>query len=239
MSEPLPSDEACRDRAPGTGLARLGRVVRRLRAPGGCPWDREQTLESLKPCLLEETYELLEAIDRGDLDHHAEELGDVLLQVVFQCDIRAGRGEFDLDEVAHRASDKLVRRHPHVFADVAVADSAEVLRNWESIKKTERRAATSALDAVAPTLPALLRAQQIQSRAARMGHPWPAAEAAADALRSQAESAATADADAIGDLLFTAVSLARARGINAEDALRKATDRFREDFNRSHPAPAT
>ena len=239
-SAPLPSDAACRDRTPGTGLQRLVRVVRRLRAPGGCPWDREQTLASVKPCLLEETYELLEAIDRDDLDNHAEELGDVLLQVAFQCDIRAERGEFDIDEVAHRVSDKLVRRHPHVFADVAVADSAEVLRNWESIKKTEKHSAKagerkSVLDGVAASLPALLRAQQIQSRAARVNHPWPDAAEAAEALRERAAAAADADEEAIGDLLFAAVSLARARGVNAEDALRRATDRFRADFDRAHP----
>lgn len=239
MEGQLPTDEACRDRTPGTGLARLVSVMKRLRGPGGCPWDREQTLSSIKPCLLEETYELLEAIDRDDAENHAEELGDVLLQVAFQSQIRAERGEFDLDEVAHRLCDKLVRRHPHVFADVDVADSAAVLRNWEKIKKTEKHSAKSrerksVLDGVADSLPSLLRAQQIQSRAERIGHVWPGATESAAALAKRidalpADGAGDATAE-IGDLLFAAVTLAKARGVNAEDALRQAVDRFSADF---------
>ena len=222
--------------------------MKRLRGPGGCPWDREQTLSSIKPCLLEETYELLEAIDRDDAENHAEELGDVLLQVAFQSQIRAERGEFDLDEVAHRLCDKLVRRHPHVFADVDAKDAATVLQNWEKIKKTEKHSAKagerkSVLDGVAGSLPALLRSQQIQSRAERIGHVWPsAAEAAADLAADVAAlpSADSAGVEArIGGMLFKAVTLARACGVNAEDALRRATDRFSADFRAREAEAAT
>lgn len=251
MDTQLPTDEACRDRTPGTGVHRLVAVLKRLRGPGGCPWDREQTLSSIKPCLLEETYELLEAIDRDDAENHAEELGDVLLQIAFQSQIRAERGEFDLDEVAHRVCDKLVRRHPHVFADVDAKDSATVLRNWEKIKKTEKHSAKegerkSVLDGVAESLPALLRSQQIQSRSERIGHVWPgAAEASANLAKGvQALSSALPSSDAasvesgIGDILFQAVTLARACGVNAEDALRQATDRFSADFRAKEAAAA-
>ena len=141
--------------ADGDGLERLRGVVKRLRAPDGCPWDRVQTLHTLKSCLLEECYELLQAMDTENLEDHREELGDVLLQVVFQCDIRESQGKFTLDDVANAVCDKLIRRHPHVFGDVKTDDVAQVLKNWENIKKGEKHGNTerSALDGVPPPPP--------------------------------------------------------------------------------------
>ena len=144
-----------------SGINRLLDVMRQLRAPGGCPWDREQTMQSLKPCLLEETYELLDAMDRNDLTLHREELGDVLLQVVFQCAIREEEQTFTFNDVAATLAEKLIRRHPHVFGDQVADSSGQVLKNWEAIKQTERKdkPERSALDGVPAALPALLKAQ--------------------------------------------------------------------------------
>ena len=148
-------------------------VVARLRGDDGCPWDKEQTLESLKPYLLEECYELLEALDTGDSDLHKEELGDVLLQVLLQSRIRQEEGDFAFDDVARALSAKLIRRHPHVFGDVRVSDSEEVIRNWDAIKATEKgNKVGSLLDGVPRDLPALHRAQRIQLRASRAGFDW-------------------------------------------------------------------
>jgi MazG family protein len=215
--------------------------VARLRAEGGCPWDREQTLETLKPFLLEEVYELLEALDAADPAAHAEELGDVLLQVVFQAQVRAEAGIFTLDDVAHRVSDKLIRRHPHVFGDTVAPDSAAVLRNWERIKRRERSEAAaprSALAGVPASLPALLRAQHVQTRAARVGFDWPDAAGASakidEELAELRRAAAVADREAVrheaGDLLFSVVNLCRFLRIDAEDALRLTVDRFQRRF---------
>lgn len=222
------------------GIARLLRIMDRLRGPQGCPWDREQTLQSLKPCLVEETCELLEAIDSDDPDAHAEELGDVLLQVVFQADIRAEAGTFDFDQVAHRLADKLVRRHPHVFGDLDVNDSHEVVRNWNAIKQTETsgRKRQSALDGIPPTLPALQQAQKLQGRAGRVGFDWPDACGVLEKLDEEQhelrEALKAKNAAAIrhelGDLLFTLVNLCRHLAFDAEDALRAANRRFAERF---------
>ncbi len=225
-------------RAPGAGLARLQAVMARLRGPDGCPWDREQTLETLKPCLLEEAHELLETMDEESPGPHLEELGDVLLQVVFQSRIREERGEFALDDVAHALCDKLVRRHPHVFGDAVVDSSADVLRNWEAIKKGERPPRTSVLDGVPRSLPALLRAQRTQAKAARAGFDWPDAAGALDKIAEEAaelnEAAAGGDAGAIrreaGDILFSVVNLCRFLDVDSEQALQAATDRFARRF---------
>jgi len=226
-------------RLPGGGMVRLLEVMARLRGPAGCPWDREQTLETLKPCLLEETHELLEAMEEETPGPHLEELGDVLLQVVFQSCIRQERGDFTLDDVAHALCDKLILRHPHVFGDVAVSGSADVLRNWEAIKRVEKSERESALDGVPRSLPALLRAQRMQAKASRAGFDWPDASGAlakiaeeADELRQAAD--AGADAEAIrreaGDLLFSAVNLCRFLQVDAEQALQACSDRFARRF---------
>jgi len=222
------------------GVERLIGVMRRLRAPGGCPWDREQTLHSLKPCLLEETYELLEAMDGDDLALHVEELGDVLLQVVFQCAIREEEGRFTFDKVAAALADKLVRRHPHVFGETTVAGSGEVLRNWEAIKQTEKgkRPDRSALDGVPATLPALLKAQRMQAKASRVGFDWPDAAGAADKvaeefgeLRAAVEAGdKRASAEEAGDLFFSLVNYCRFLDVDAEEALEGTNKKFARRF---------
>lgn len=229
-------------RAPEEGMARLSAIMARLRGPDGCPWDREQDLHSLKPHLLEETYELLEAMDGEDLASHAEELGDLLLQIVFQTRIREEQGQFTLDDVAHGLADKLVRRHPHVFGDVQVDGSAAVLRNWEAIKRTEKKPAAhglrSALDGVPVALPALARAQRMQSKASRCGFDWPdvaGVEAKLTEELAELEAARkTGDVGAVrsevGDLLFTIVNLCRFLQIDAEDALQATSNRFAGRF---------
>ncbi|HNX35251.1 MAG TPA: nucleoside triphosphate pyrophosphohydrolase [Kiritimatiellia bacterium] len=222
------------------GVKRLYDVMKRLRAPGGCPWDREQTLQTLKPCLLEETYELLEAMDGQDLALHVEELGDVLLQVVFQCAIREEEGLFTFDGVAEALAEKLVRRHPHVFGDVVADSSGQVLRNWEAIKQTEKGKAPdrSAIDGVPGTLPALLKAQRIQSKAARVGFDWEDATGATEKIEEELaelkEAVAAGDkammAEEMGDLLFSAVNYCRFLDVDAESALEGTTKKFARRF---------
>ncbi len=224
------------------GVGRLYEVMKRLRAPGGCPWDREQTFQTLKPCLLEETYELLEAMDGQDLALHVEELGDVLLQVVFQCAIREEEGLFTLNDVAEALAEKLIRRHPHVFGD-AVADTAgQVLRNWEAIKQTEKgkKPDRSAIDGVPAALPALLKAQRTQSKAARVGFDWEDATGATGKIEEELaelkEAVAAGDlqkvTEEMGDLLFSVVNYCRFVEVDAESALegtnKKFSRRFRE-----------
>ena len=220
-------------------IDRLRWVLKALRAPDGCPWDRAQTLKTIEPCLQEECYELLDAMAGDDLPHHREELGDVLLQVLFQCDIREEQGAFGFDDVANALADKLIRRHPHVFGDVSAADSEQALKNWERIKQTERKGAeASALDGVPAALPALLRAQRTQHKAAKVGFDWKGAEGP-DAkldeeiaeLRAAMRTGQTANmAEELGDALFTLVNLARHLDIDAESALRAATDKFARRF---------
>lgn len=228
----------------GQGMARLCAVMSVLRAPGGCPWDREQTLRMLKPHLLEEAYELLEVMDGEDMAAHAEELGDVLLQVVFQSCIREEQGRFSLDDVANGLAEKLIRRHPHVFGNVQVDGTSAVLRNWEAIKQTEKKTNAadgqprSALDGVPAALPALLRAQRMQSKASRRGFDWPdvsGVEAKLIEERSELEAArAAGNPEAIrhevGDLIFSVVNLCRFLKVDAEEALQEASNRFRSRF---------
>jgi tetrapyrrole methylase family protein/MazG family protein len=227
------------DRPFSPGIAALFEVVARLRAPGGCPWDRQQTHASLRPYLLEETYELLEAIDSGDDDKMKEELGDVLLQVAMHAEIAAEQGRFDAAAVSEAAAAKMVARHPHVFGDVAVANAEDVLRNWEHAKVDEARRAgredESVVDRVPTSLPALAWALGLQKRAARVGFDFASPMEAAGAVAEEAQELAEAqDADAafteMGDLLFAMVSLARRLKINPEDALRVAGQRFRRRF---------
>jgi MazG family protein len=238
---PAVSDPALA-RTPGQGVARVTAILRRLRGPGGCPWDREQTIQTLKTHLLEETYELLEAMDGADAAAHAEELGDLLLQVVFQAGIREEQGAFTLDDVAHGLADKLVRRHPHVFGEVQVDGSAAVLRNWEAIKKQEKQAGAgrprSALDGVPAALPALARAQRMQAKASRCGFDWPdvagveakLTEELAELEGARKSGKAEAVRHEIGDLLFTVVNLCRFLQVDAEDALQSAANRFARRF---------
>jgi tetrapyrrole methylase family protein/MazG family protein len=224
------------------GVSAIFEVVARLRAPDGCPWDREQTHESLRPYLLEETYELLEAIDSGDDAKIMEELGDLLLQVAMHAEIAADASRFDAAEVSEAVAAKMVKRHPHVFGSTSVADADEVLRNWEHQKVHEARKAgredESVVDRVPATLPALAWALGLQKRAARIGFdfasPVDAAEAVADEARELSEATDASDAsetfDEMGDLLFALVSLARKLKVNPEDALRVAGQRFRKRF---------
>ncbi len=221
----------------GSAFLDLVQVMQRLLAPDGCPWDREQTLASLKPYLLEETYELLEAMDDPDPRHHCEELGDVLFQVVFQSAIRQAAGGFTIDDVAHGIADKLTRRHPHVFGDVKVKDAAEVLDNWAQLKQKEK-ARRRTLEGVPRALPALARGQKLTERAAQVGFDWPDAvgprgkidEEMAEVDLALAAGDLDAAAAEIGDLLFATVNLARKVGVDAEGALRGALDRFESRF---------
>jgi MazG family protein len=219
----------------GESLSRLVEIMERLLAEDGCPWDREQTLSSLRPFLVEETYEVLDAMDRNDPLQHCEELGDLLMQIVFQAALRQRSAEFDIDAVVAGICDKLVRRHPHVFASVAGVDSAEkVLAQWERIKADEKPRSQRALDGVTPGLPALLHAQKLGSKAAKVGFDWPSWEGSAAKIEEELaeirEAARGTDVEAqhheIGDLLFATVNLARKLGIDAEIALRDASARF-------------
>ncbi len=214
-------------------------IVARLRGPGGCPWDAEQTHESLKRNLLEECYETLEAIDGGQPLELAEELGDILVQVAFHADIARAAGEFDIADVLTAINRKLIRRHPHVFADGNASDARQVERNWEQLKAEERRQAgkpePSAMDSVPAALPALTAAQLIQDRAARFGFDWDDAGGVLDKLVEEIgefRAAATPEerADEFGDILFAIVNLARWSGIQAEDALRQANNKFRNRY---------
>ena len=232
----------------GEGIERLDAVVARLRAPDGCPWDKVQTLESLKPCLMEECYELLEKMASNDLAGHKEELGDVLLQIVFQAGIRRDRGEFSLLDAINAVCDKLVRRHPHVFAGRKVDGVGDVLANWESIKKSEGvkgdgGAPKSALAGVPANLPSLLKAQRVQAKAARGGYePLPKAESrrlVGEALSRVDAAAAASDGTAeakdgvkreFGRLVFALAAYARFLDIDAETALKNETDAFAEKF---------
>jgi len=213
-------------------------IVAHLRAPNGCPWDREQTPRTLRPHLLEETYESLQAIDDGDEQALREELGDLLLQIVLQAQIATEAGAFTMADVVGDIADKIVRRHPHVFGDVHVEGVDDVLHNWESLKEAERQAegeGRGLLDGVPTGLPALAQAMEVQGRVARVGFDWPDAGGARLKVLEELEEVAQApDDDArsteVGDLLFAATNLARKLDVDAESALREANGRFRRRF---------
>lgn len=221
----------------GAAFERLVAVMARLRGPGGCPWDREQTLDSLRQWLLEETYEVLEAIDGGDPDTHKGELGDLLLQVVFQARIREEEGAFDAADVADAITGKMRRRHPHVFGDERADDAAAVSRRWSELKERED-GRDSALDGVPTALPALLRALRLGEKAAGVGFDWPdraGVVAKLDEERAELEDAiesgdAAAIAHEAGDYLFTVVNLCRHLGVDPESALQDTTRRFERRF---------
>ncbi len=219
-----------------SSLERLRAIVARLRGPGGCPWDRKQTPQTLKLHAVEEAWELADAIERGDEAGWREELGDLLMQVFLHAQIAEERGSFDVEDVARGIADKLVRRHPHVFGDATVRDAAEVERRWEDHKRAEGR---SLLDGVPRSMAALMAAERMGARAARIGFDWPdraGVRAKVDEeLRELDEALAAGDAGAVehelGDLLFAVAQLARHAGVDAETALRHACDRFRERFS--------
>jgi MazG family protein len=219
----------------GRSLHRLVTIMQRLLAPNGCPWDREQTLESLRPYVIEEAHEVVDAIDRGAPAELREELGDLLLQIVFQSELARAQGWFGPDDVVSAICDKLVRRHPHVFGDVQVSDSNEVIANWEAIK-AEEKPTRGVLDGVPRALPALLRAVRVGEKAARVGFDWPSVSGARakvdeelaeldDALQSGDQSRV---AQELGDVLFALVSVARKAELDPEAALRGTLDRFTE-----------
>lgn len=218
----------------------LVEIVRILRAPGGCPWDGEQTHQSIRRNFLEEAYEVAEAIDEGSPEHLKEELGDVLLQVIFHTSIEEDAGRFNLDDVADGVCRKLIYRHPHVFSDVTVHSTGEVLTNWEELKQKEKgqNSQADAVDAVAKTLPALWRAEKVQKKAAKTGFDWPDVSAAMDKLSEKTEELRAAMdgrgdvAEELGDVLFAAVTAARFLKLDPEDALQASSDKFAARFRR-------
>lgn len=228
----------------GERLLDLVRVMARLRGPGGCPWDREQTPATLRPFLVEETYEVLEALDTGEPRRLMEELGDLLFQVVFHAQLAAERREFSMAELLGALIDKMVRRHPHVFADRSIGSAAEALSQWEAIKQAEGGPGRSALHGIPRSLPGLLRAERIQHRASRIGFDWDDAGPALDKVREEVEelhaALHTRDREAtaaeVGDLLFAAVNVARLAGVDAEAALQGAVERFRTRFEHMEAA---
>jgi tetrapyrrole methylase family protein / MazG family protein len=216
----------------------MRKLVSILRGPGGCPWDAEQSHESIRRNFLEEAYEAVEAIDEKDTTHLCEELGDVLMQVMFHADIEADAGRFDLDDVADMSVRKLISRHPHVFGDVTVSGSGDVLVNWDVLKSAEKKHETVAdsLDGVAKSLPALWRAEKIQKKAAKVGFDWPEIGGALSKLREELDElgdAASTDGNTeeeLGDLLFSAVNVGRFLRIDPEVALQAACDKFSARF---------
>ena len=218
-------------------IEKLLGIMARLRGPDGCPWDREQTLKTLRPYLLEETYEVLEAIDGGDPREHCEELGDLLLQIVFQAQLASEEGRFDFGDVAEAISSKLVSRHPHVFGGATVKDAEGVLRQWVALKKKEKEArggGQSVLEGVPREMPALARAERLTEKASRIGFDWPdpagarakVDEELAELDRAMAGRDRAAVEDELGDVLFAISNLARKLRIPPEEALRRAVGRF-------------
>ncbi len=221
-------------------FSRTIEIMKRLREPGGCPWDREQTPESLKPYLIEEAYEVLEAIDNGEPNKLKEELGDLLLQAVFHSQIASEKNDFTIEDVLKYLNEKLVRRHPHVFDDLKVNSSKEVLSNWEDIKKQEdnNRGNESVLSSIPKSLPALLYAYTLQKRAARVGFDWENADGALDKLGEEVkefnEALTSGGKDAVedemGDILFSIVNVARFYKLHPEEALKKTCAKFINRF---------
>jgi len=224
-------------------FARLVDIMARLRAPGGCPWDRAQSREDLKPYLVEETYEVLDAIEHGDPSMLREELGDLLLQVVFHAQIASEEGTFSVEDVCRAINEKLVRRHPHVFGDVKADTPDQVLQNWEAIKSEEKAEKTggeaaSVLSGVPKVLPALLKAYRLQQKAARVGFDWEERRQVEDKVREEwaelNEAVAEGDKDHVreelGDFLFALVNLSRFLDVDPEDALQLANAKFMRRF---------
>jgi len=220
-------------------FSRAMQIMRRLRGPGGCPWDAEQTHESLKRYLIEECYEVVEAIDKGDDALLREELGDLMLQPLFHAAIAEERGAFTIDEVLQTLADKLIRRHPHVFGDQEIRTSDEQVANWEKIKKEEKgEERRSALAGIPPHLPSLMKAQKITEKAARVGFDWEHTDQVfakvLEELHELEETMAERNEERmeaeLGDLLFAIVNLGRFLAVNPEEALRKTISRFESRF---------
>jgi MazG family protein len=225
--------------APGQQLARLRAIMHRLRAPGGCPWDAEQTHLSIVPNLIEEAYETVDAIQRSDYDHLREELGDLLLQVVFHSEIAENAGRFNLDDVARGISDKLVRRHPHVFAESDAHDTDSVLTQWDEIKRSEKGDQEQAyLHGVGKGLPALMRASKLQKKASKVGFDWPSGTGVIAKIREELhelqvavdEQDPAAVSEEMGDLLFSVVNLARFNHVDPELLMAAANAKFEARF---------
>ncbi len=218
----------------------LLRIMEILRGPGGCPWDAEQTHESIKKDLIEETYEVIEAINKQNPVMLQEELGDLLMQVVFHSRLSQEAGEFAFAEVCDGICKKLIERHPHVFGEVSVSDTDEVLSNWDAIKRRSKEhvTTTQAIDSVPRELPALMRSAKIQHKAAKAGFDWPDLVGAMDKIPEETQelkqAIASGDqaavADELGDLLFAVVNVSRFVHVDAEEALTAATDKFRNRF---------
>lgn len=230
----------------GEKFAELVELISRLRAPGGCPWDREQTHESLKSMMLEEAYEVVEAIDEGNDEEFVGELGDLLLQVVFHSQIAAEENRFSVGEVIERIASKMIRRHPHVFGEDTAQTAGEVLRNWEAIKEAElaakgkRSEDASMLDSVSARLPAVMEAFQMTTKVSRVDFDWPDVASVLEKLDEEVEELKQAVANEqashqevageVGDLLFVAVNVARLLGIDPESALKASNRKFRRRF---------
>lgn len=231
--------------ATARALGRAAAIMARLRAPGGCPWDREQTFETIMPYTLEETYEVFDAIERKAWPELKDELGDLLLQVLFYAEMASDAGYFTLRDVAQNLSEKLIRRHPHVFGDVAAADANAVLRNWDQIKREEKDAkaepekAPSMMNDIPRSMPAMLEATKLGSRAAKVGFDWPNVDGLFEKLAEETtelreelsgEVQAERVEEELGDLLFTVANLARHLRVDPEFVLRKANAKFRKRF---------
>jgi tetrapyrrole methylase family protein/MazG family protein len=221
-------------------IDRLIDIVATLRGPDGCPWDKKQDHTSIGACMLEELHELFEAVEQNDAKNMCEELGDLLLHILFHAQIAKENGRFTIDEVAASINEKLIRRHPHVFGDTKVSSTQEVLHNWETIKNGEKgkESRTSALDGVPRTLPALLKAEKLQKKAARVGFDWDETPQVLDKVEEEfrefTEAAAQGHTEQareeLGDVLFSIVNVARHYGFCAEDALRAMTEKFTRRF---------
>lgn len=215
-------------------------VIARLRAPDGCKWDREQTHMSLRPNMLEEAYEAVDAIDNNDMKHLKEELGDVLLQVVLHSQIAAEEGSFTIEDVAKGIKDKLIHRHPHVFGDVKVSSTQDILDNWEKLKAEEKKHRKSAMDGISKAQSALMSAQKISKKAVKTGFEWPSEESLYECIHSEykefQEAVKEQDKkhmeEEFGDILFATVNLARWNKIDAEQALLKANKKFMARFRK-------
>ena len=225
--------------AVGTSFESFAEIIAHLRAPNGCPWDREQTHESLRKHLLEESYETIAAIDSGDFNSMREEFGDLLLQVVLQSQIANEEGQFNINQVIQGIYSKILRRHPHVFGDLKLEGVQGVLENWEKLKEAERRNngqnEKGLLDGVPVALPALSQAQEYQDRAARVGFDWPEIEGVLDKVKEEIEEIKNAETDfelasEIGDLFFALVNVARWKNVDAESALRRTNMKFKQRF---------
>lgn len=214
----------------------LVEIIARLRAPDGCPWDRKQTHASLRENLLEECYEVLEALDEGEPEKLADELGDLLMQIVLHAQIAAEAGEFELGDVMKSINAKLIHRHPHIFGLKKVRDADEVAHNWELLKREEREASASVLESVPKNMPALGYSQEVQRRVAQLGFDWEDVDGVIDKLVEEVREFKKArgeerKAEEFGDLLFTLVNVARRQGVDTEAALREANKRFYQRFN--------